>query len=142
MDLDQFNKILGYIDIGQREGARLVCGGRRVGERGYFIEPTIFADVEDNMRIACEEIFGPVQCVMKYNTMEEAIRRANGSEYGLAAGILSNDVHVLNKMARSLKAGTVWQNTWNVFGKSVFFNSIFLLVLKVFLVLNSYMFSS
>ena len=67
MDQDQYNKVMGYIDSGKKEGARLVCGGNRVGDRGYFIQPTVFADVKDDMTIAKEEIFGPVMSIIKFH---------------------------------------------------------------------------
>ncbi|EFN60072.1 hypothetical protein CHLNCDRAFT_133364 [Chlorella variabilis] len=119
VDQDQLNKILAYIDVGQREGARMLCGGKRRGDAGYFVEPTVFADVTDQMKIAQEEIFGPVQSILKYHTTEEVIARANKSEYGLASGIISNDVGFVNTVSRSLKAGTVWVNCYNVYDSAV-----------------------
>src|SRR5450755_148730 len=82
VDQDQFNKVMGYIDSGKSEKAKLVCGGNRVGDRGYFIEPTVFADVQDNMRIAEEEIFGPVQSIIKFKDLDEVVERANKTVYG------------------------------------------------------------
>lgn len=115
----QMNKVLGYIESGIEEGARLVCGGKRASgpdlDRGYFVEPTIFADVTNDMKIAREEIFGPVLCVMKYKTEEEAIAIANDTEYGLSAGVWSRDVVKANEIASKIKAGTVWVNDWHVF---------------------------
>ena len=115
----QMNKVLGYIDSGLEEGARLVCGGKRATvpglEQGYFIEPTIFADVTNDMKIAQEEIFGPVLCVMKYSTVEEAIEIANDTVYGLTAGVWSRDVVKANEIATKLKAGTIWINEWHAF---------------------------
>lgn len=78
---------MNYIEIGKKEGAKLLLGGKRIGNKGYFIELTIFADVTDNMTIAKEEIFGPVMSILKYSTYEEAVERANNTDYGLAAGI-------------------------------------------------------
>ncbi|XP_017464100.1 PREDICTED: aldehyde dehydrogenase, cytosolic 2-like, partial [Rhagoletis zephyria] len=81
-------------------------------EKGYFIQPTVFADVTDEMRIAREEIFGPVQQILKYSTLEEAIERANNTKYGLAAGILTNDINEALKFSNEIQAGTVWVNTY------------------------------
>jgi acyl-CoA reductase-like NAD-dependent aldehyde dehydrogenase len=78
---------MNYIELGKKEGAKLLLGGKRIGTKGYFLELTIFADVTDNMTIAKEEIFGPVMSILKYSTHEEAVERANNTEYGLAAGI-------------------------------------------------------
>ncbi|PSC69329.1 aldehyde dehydrogenase [Micractinium conductrix] len=119
IDEDQLNKILGYLEIGQREGAKLLCGGKRHGTEGYFVEPTVFADVTEEMKICKEEIFGPVQAILKYHTTEEVIKRANTSEYGLASGIISKDVNFINTVSRALKAGTVWVNTYNVYESGV-----------------------
>lgn len=119
VDEDQLKKILSYIDIGQREGAKMLCGGKQKGTAGYFVEPTVFRDVTDEMKIAREEIFGPVQCILKYSSTEEVIARANSCEYGLASGIISNDVNFINTVSRGLKAGTVWVNCYNVYESSV-----------------------
>lgn len=78
-----------YINLGEKEGAKLVHGGKRVGEQGFFIEPTIFADVTDNMTIAKEEIFGPVMSIFKFSTEEEVVKRANAINYGLGAGVVT-----------------------------------------------------
>ncbi|PRW44891.1 aldehyde dehydrogenase [Chlorella sorokiniana] len=119
VDEDQLKKILGYIDVAQREGARLLTGGKQHGSKGYFVEPTVFADVTDEMTIAQEEIFGPVQSILKYHTTEEVIERANANCYGLASGIISNDINFINTVSRSLKAGTVWVNCYNVYESAV-----------------------
>lgn len=119
VDQDQMEKILSYIQAGRDQGARMLCGGNRVGEKGYYVEPTVFADVTDDMKIAREEIFGPVQSILKFSSAEEVIRRANDSEYGLASGIISNDVNVINTLSRGLKAGTVWVNCYNVYESGV-----------------------
>ncbi|MEH7453755.1 aldehyde dehydrogenase family protein [Gottfriedia acidiceleris] len=114
----QLDTVLSYVETGISEGARLVCGGKRLtGEgydHGYFIEPTIFADVDNKMKIAQEEIFGPVLCVIRYSTVEEAVEIANDTIYGLAAGIWSKDVNKALKISRELKAGTVWINDWHM----------------------------
>lgn len=116
IDEKQMNRVLEYIRIGKEEGARLVCGGERVisegREKGYFVAPTIFADVQNDMRIAKEEIFGPVLCVLKFKDEEEAIRIANNSEYGLGAGVWTKDLSRAFRVGRALEAGTVWVNDY------------------------------
>nr|ABU97475.1 aldehyde dehydrogenase [Suidasia medanensis] len=112
IDDEQANKILGLIESGKKEGARVVAGGKRAQRKGYFIEPTVFADVTDQMRIAREEIFGPVQQILKYKTLDEVIERANNTTYGLAAGILTNDLNQALKYSSSVRAGSVWVNTY------------------------------
>ncbi|KAM7299931.1 aldehyde dehydrogenase, mitochondrial [Ixodes scapularis] len=112
IDETQFDRIMEYIGIGQEEGAKLRCGGRRLGSRGYFIEPTVFSDVKDHMKIAREEIFGPVQSIFKFETTEEVIARANDTMYGLAAGLVTNDLNTANTVAHALEAGVVWVNTF------------------------------
>ncbi|KAG0597465.1 hypothetical protein M758_UG341200 [Ceratodon purpureus] len=113
-DKVQYNKVMSYIQAGKDEGARLVTGGDRVGHKGYYIQPTIFADVEDDMRICREEIFGPVMSVIKFKTVEEVIKRSNQSEYGLGATIMSKNVDTINNVTRALKAGTVWINAYGI----------------------------
>ncbi|GAV08728.1 hypothetical protein RvY_18382 [Ramazzottius varieornatus] len=113
VDEEQFTKILGLIDSGKREGAKLVAGGSRVGDRGYFVAPTVFADVKDDMRIAREEIFGPVQTIIRFDTMEELVERANNTIYGLAASIMTKDLDKAIYMSQALRAGTVWVNCHN-----------------------------
>lgn len=110
----QFNKIMGYIETGQKEGAKLLCGGKRYGDRGYFIEPTVFAEVTDEMTIAREEIFGPVMSILKFKTIEEVIQRANKSSYGLGAGIVTRNFDNAVKIANGLQAGTVYVNCYDV----------------------------
>ncbi len=109
---EQFQKILGYIESGQAEGARLVEGGQRVGSKGYFLRPTVFADVTDDMKIAKEEIFGPVMSCIKFKDINEAIRRANKTKYGLAAGIFSSDIDTVLTLVNALQAGSVWVNCY------------------------------
>ena len=108
----QMNSILGYVDIGQKEGASLVTGGKRVGDRGYFISPTVFADVAHEMRISQEEIFGPVVSVIKFRDEADALRIANGTAYSLAAGVWSRDIGRVQRSAKKARAGTVWINTY------------------------------
>jgi len=115
VDQDQFNKVMGYIDKGKKENARLMAGGGRVGDKGYFIEPTVFADVTDNMTIAQEEIFGPVMSILKFKTVDEVAARANKSAYGLAAAVWTKDITKAHAIADSVRAGTVWVNCYDVF---------------------------
>lgn len=108
----QMRSILNYIDIGKAEGASAVTGGRRVGDEGYFIEPTVFANVAHEMRISQEEIFGPVLSVIPFDDEPDALRIANGTAYSLAAGVWSADIGRVHRFASGLKAGTVWINTY------------------------------
>jgi aldehyde dehydrogenase (NAD+) len=114
----QLETVLGYIDAGKREGATLVAGGARtdIGTgKGYFVQPTVFADVRPEMTIAREEIFGPVLAAIEFADIDEAIARANDSLYGLAAGVWTRDIKKAHYIARKLQAGTVWINTYNVY---------------------------
>ena len=115
VDQEQFNKVMGYIQAGKSEGAKLVSGGNRVGTEGYFIEPTVFADVKDNMKIAEEEIFGPVMSIIKFKSMDEVIARANQTIYGLAAAVWTRDIGKAHAIANNVRAGTVWVNCYDVF---------------------------
>jgi len=108
----QFAKILELIDAGKTEGATLQCGGARWGDKGFYIQPTVFSDVKDTMRIAREEIFGPVQQILKFKTMEEVLERANDTTYGLAAGVFTNDINKALTFAQGIQAGSVWVNTY------------------------------
>jgi aldehyde dehydrogenase (NAD+) len=114
VDQSQFDRIMGYIDSGRSEGATLACGGERVGTRGYFIRPTVFADVQDDMKIAREEIFGPVMSVISFKDTEEVIARANHTDYGLAAGVWTRDIKKAHAVANGVRAGTVWVNCYHV----------------------------
>lgn len=118
----QMERVLGYIDIGRAAGARLAVGGRRADAgdlaRGFYVEPTIFTDVTNDMRIAREEIFGPVLCVLKYDDIDEAVKIANDSDFGLAAGVWSTDDEKARKVALRLRAGWVWVNEWHVLAVS------------------------
>ncbi|KAG9333380.1 hypothetical protein JZ751_012740 [Albula glossodonta] len=116
VDEEQFQKILGYISSGKREGAKLMCGGGVAADRGYFIQPTIFGDVQDGMTIAREEIFGPVMQILKFKTLEEVVERANDTKYGLAAAVFTKDIDKANYISNGLRAGTVWINCYDVFG--------------------------
>jgi aldehyde dehydrogenase (NAD+) len=108
----QMRSILDYVDIGQQEGASLVTGGERVGSRGYFISPAVFANVKHEMRISQEEIFGPVVSVIKFKDEADALRIANGTAYSLAAGVWSRDMGRVHRFAKRARAGTVWINTY------------------------------
>ncbi len=108
----QMQRVLDYVDIGVREGATLVTGGARVGNRGYFVSPTVFADVGHDMRISQEEIFGPVVSVVRFSDEADALRKANGTRYSLAAGVWSRDIGRVHRFAKAVKAGTVWINTY------------------------------
>jgi aldehyde dehydrogenase (NAD+) len=119
IDDEQFNKILGYIKAGVESKANLVTGGARLGDKGYYIKPTIFSDVQDGMKIAQEEIFGPVQSILKFNDLNEVIKRANASRYGLAAGVFTNNLNTANTLTRALKAGTVWVNCFDIFDAAI-----------------------
>jgi acyl-CoA reductase-like NAD-dependent aldehyde dehydrogenase len=112
---EQFDRVVGYIDSGLEEGAEVVVGGRPDGERpagGYFVHPTLFTGVRDDMRIAREEIFGPVLVAMPFESLEEVAARANDTEYGLAAGLWTRDISQAHKLAAMLQAGSVYINTW------------------------------
>jgi aldehyde dehydrogenase (NAD+) len=114
VDEAQFEKVLSYIDSGKSEGAKLVCGGARVGDKGYFIQPTVFADVQDDMKIAKEEIFGPVMSIIPFKSVDEVVERANRTEYGLAAAVWTRDIKKAHSIADNVRAGTVWVNCYNV----------------------------
>lgn len=112
----QYKRILFLIEQALRDGARLVLGGQPVRdnglEKGYFIAPTVFADVDNKMMIAQEEVFGPVLSIIPFETEEEAIKIANDTKYGLASGIWTSDVKRVHRLARAIQAGTVWVNTY------------------------------
>ncbi|KAM4748525.1 retinal dehydrogenase 2 isoform 2-T2 [Rhinophrynus dorsalis] len=112
-DKKQYNKILELIQSGIAEGAKLECGGKALGRKGFFIEPTVFSNVTDDMRIAKEEIFGPVQQILRFKTMEEVIERANNTEYGLVAAVFTNDINKAFTVSSAIQAGTVWINCYN-----------------------------
>lgn len=114
ISMKQLERVLGYVQKGEEEGAKMVAGGKRAFDTGFFMQPTIFADVTDDMAIAREEIFGPVVVVMPFDTVEEVIRRANDSHYGLAAGIWSENIQTAHYVASRLEAGTVWINDYGL----------------------------
>jgi aldehyde dehydrogenase (NAD+) len=114
---EQMQTVLGYIDAGKKEGAKLIAGGNRVsldGSKGFFIEPTIFGDVNNDMKIAQEEIFGPVLSVLSFDDVEQVVEQANRNPYGLAAAVWTKDVRKAHQVSRLLKAGTVWINTYGL----------------------------
>ncbi|MBC8144207.1 MAG: aldehyde dehydrogenase family protein, partial [bacterium] len=110
----QMSRVLSYIAKGRDEGASLIAGGERVGDRGYFVTPTVFIDVRNDMAIAQEEIFGPVASVITFKDHTDALQIANDSRFGLAAAVWTNDVKKAITFAKGVKAGTVWVNTYNM----------------------------
>lgn len=112
VDKKQLDTVLSYIEDGKKEGAKCVLGGVKREGTGYWVEPTIFADVTDDMKVSKEEIFGPVVCVAKFDTIEEAVERANDTPYGLGAGVFTSSIALADYFVRRLHAGTVWVNTY------------------------------
>ncbi len=108
---EHLERVMSYVAIGRGEGASVAVGGERIGSRGYFMQPTVLEGVTNSMRVAQEEIFGPVASVIKFADLEEGVREANNSEFGLAAAIWTRDIKKAHRVARSVKAGTVWINT-------------------------------
>lgn len=115
VDKEQFDKVMGYIESGMRQGAQMLYGGHQVSDRGFFIEPTVFVDVRDDMKIAQEEIFGPVMSIIKFKDIDEVIQRANNTMYGLAAAVWTQDITKAHAIANNVRAGTVWVNCYDVF---------------------------
>uniref|UniRef100_A0A5B6ZUY4 Aldehyde dehydrogenase domain-containing protein n=1 Tax=Davidia involucrata TaxID=16924 RepID=A0A5B6ZUY4_DAVIN len=119
VDSKQFEKILKYIRSGIESGATLETGGERHGSTGYYIKPTVFSNVKEDMLIAKDEIFGPVQSILKFNDIDDVIRRANASRYGLAAGVFTQNIDTANTLTRALRAGTVWINCYDTFDAAI-----------------------
>jgi acyl-CoA reductase-like NAD-dependent aldehyde dehydrogenase len=115
----QFETTLKYIESGRKEGAKLLVGGERMGDKGYYIKPTVFTDVQPEMTIAREEIFGPVLAVQKFESFEELVEKANSTIYGLAAGVWTRDISKAHRYARAIKAGSVWVNCYNWYDSAV-----------------------
>jgi len=114
VDGTQLAKILDLIESGNKEGANLLYGGAKHGDKGFFVKPTVFSDVQDDMRIAKEEIFGPVMQIMKFKDMDDLIERANNTIYGLAASVFSSNIDKINMVASAVRAGVVWVNCYDV----------------------------
>jgi len=112
---EQADRIMGFIEAGQKEGAKLLTGGKRHGERGYYVQPTVFDDVTDGMKIAREEIFGPVMNILRFKDIDEVIKRGNTTCFGLAAAVWTRDIGKAHRIANGLRAGTVWVNCYDVF---------------------------
>lgn len=116
---EQFHKILGYIEAGKSGGAKLVTGGARAHDKGYFLQPTIFTGVSADMKIAREEIFGPVVSTLTFRDLDQVIAAGNATNFGLAAAVWTRDISKAHRAAKALRAGTVWVNTYNVFDTGV-----------------------
>jgi phenylacetaldehyde dehydrogenase len=115
VSLEQMNRVCGYLDSGLSQGAKAVVGGHKKGGKGYFVEPTVLVNTNDEMKVVQEEIFGPVVVAMPFSDMEEIVPRANDNVYGLAAGVWTKDIGKAHRMAEHLQAGTVWINCYNIF---------------------------
>jgi aldehyde dehydrogenase (NAD+) len=112
---EQCDRVMHYIEAGQKEGAKMLAGGKRVGKQGYFVEPTLFDNVTDDMKIATDEIFGPVMNILSFKDFDEVVHRGNQTFYGLAAAIWTRDIKKAHRLAASIRAGTVWINCYDVF---------------------------
>lgn len=108
IDKEMLDKIMNLINTGKQQGAVVEVGGNRKGDTGFFVQPTVFSNVTDDMRIAQEEIFGPVQTILKFDTINEVIERANRTNYGLASGVITKDINKALEFAQAIEAGSVW----------------------------------
>jgi len=116
---EQLDRVCGYFESGAKEGARTVVGGRKVGDQGYFVEPTVLVDVKPQMKVVREEIFGPVVTAIPFSDPDEVVTFANDTTYGLAAAVWTRDISQAHRMAAKLRAGTVWINCYNVFDSAL-----------------------
>jgi phenylacetaldehyde dehydrogenase len=112
---EQLQRVTGFLDSGRAEGAEIVTGGARAGERGYFVEPTVITHTRRDMKVVREEIFGPVVVAEPFESLDDIAAVANDTQYGLGAGVWTRDIAKAHAMAKKLRAGTVWINCYNVF---------------------------
>jgi phenylacetaldehyde dehydrogenase len=112
---EQLNRVLGYLEAGRSDGVKTVVGGNRIGDRGYFVEPTVLTGTRPGMKVVDEEIFGPVVCAMPFNELEQVAAQMNQTPYGLAGAIWTKDIGRAHRLARAMRAGTVWINCYNIF---------------------------
>jgi phenylacetaldehyde dehydrogenase len=111
---EQLNRVLGFLDAGRADGVKTVVGGNRIGDRGYFVEPTVLTGAHTGMKVVDEEIFGPVVCAMPFDEIDQVATQMNQTTYGLAGAIWTRDISKAHRMARAMKAGTVWINCYNI----------------------------